>query len=381
MKFYIFSAQYLPTVGGVERYSNSLAKELINKGHSVTIVTSSLPYQPEQEIDSNGVNIIRLPVIPLMSGRFPVLKQSKQLKAFKKVFSLDKPDFCVIQTRFYINSIMAAHLCKKHNVPAIVIDHSTSHLMRGGIIGLAGNIYEHLAAFYLKSKINTFYGVSQRCVDWLNHFGINNAGILYNSIDINAINQIPIANKLTYVDTPEQILIVFSARLIEEKGVNKIIEAFNNISSKVNAKLVIAGTGPLFREIQNRQHDRITVTGALSYNDVIGLYKCADIFCLPTDYPEGFPTTVLESAACKTMLIASDKGGTSEIIIDDSYGILLKENTINNIEEALLKACRDKTYRQKCVDNAHKRLLDNFTWDKTCEKVIDIATRKQKNKK
>lgn len=378
MKFYIFSAQYLPTVGGVERYSNSLAKELINKGHSVTIVTSSLPSQPEQEIDPNGINIIRLPVIPLMSGRFPFLKQSNQLNDFKKLFAFDKPDFCVIQTRFYINSIMAAHLCKKHDVPAIVIDHSTSHLMGGGIIGLAGNIYEHLAAFYLKSLTNTFYGVSQRCVDWLNHFGIKNAGILYNCIDINAINQIPIANKLTYVDTPEQILIVFSARLIEEKGVNKIIEAFNNISSKVDAKLVIAGTGPLLQEIQNKQNDRIIVTGALSYNDVIGLYKCADIFCLPTDYPEGFPTTVLESAACKTMLIASDKGGTSEIILDDSYGILLKENTINNIEEALLKACKDKTYRQKCVDNAHKRLLDNFTWDKTCEKVINIALRKQK---
>ena len=80
MIFYIFSAQYLPTVGGVERYSNSLAKELISKGHSVTVVTSSIESQPEQEVDTDGINIIRLPVIPLMSGRFPVLKLSKSSK-------------------------------------------------------------------------------------------------------------------------------------------------------------------------------------------------------------------------------------------------------------------------------------------------------------
>ena len=57
MKFIIFSAQYLPTVGGVERYTNSLAKKLIAKGHKVSVVTSSLPGQPDVETDSDGIKI------------------------------------------------------------------------------------------------------------------------------------------------------------------------------------------------------------------------------------------------------------------------------------------------------------------------------------
>lgn len=376
MNFCFFRAQYLPTVGGVERYTNSLAKELIKKGHNVTVATSSLAGLPHSETDCDGINIRRLPSVPFMSGRFPAVKPSKELNKFIKDFARDKPDFCVIQTRFYILSLFAAWLCKKHNVPAIVIDHSTSHLMGGGFTGLLGNVYEHAAAYYLTRTVGDFYAVSCRCVKWLSHFDISAVGVLYNSVDLEYINSISLVEKTKYTDTADQLLIVFSARLIAEKGVYKIIDAFNGISSKVNAKLVIAGTGPLEEDIKNKQSDKITVTGVLNYDDVIALYKSADIFCLPTDYPEGFPTAVLESAACKTMLIASDKGGTSEIISDSNYGILLNDTSVDTIQKALLTACTDKEYREKCIENAYAKLSQTFTWDKTCDKLLEIANKK-----
>ena len=114
----------------------------------------------------------------------------------------------------------------------------------------------------------------------------------------------------------------------------------------------------------------------MNYDDVVALYKSADIFCLPTDYPEGFPTAVLESAACKTMLIASDKGGTSEIISDSTYGILLNDTSVDTIQKALLTACTDKEYREKCIENAYAKLSQTFTWDKTCDKLLEIANKK-----
>ena len=73
------------------------------------------------------------------------------------------------------------------------------------------------------------------------------------------------------------------------------------------------------------------------------------------------------------MVIASDRGGTSEIIKDDSYGVLLKENTVENIQRALLKACNDRCYRKNCAENLYRELINNFTWEKTCNKLISIA--------
>lgn len=369
MKFIIFSAQYLPTVGGVERYTNSLAKKLIAKGHTVSVVTSALPNQPDAETDSDGIKIFRLPCLMLMGGRFPIIKPSAQKKAFENHFAKEKYDFCVIQTRFYINSLFAAQLCKKHNVPSLVIDHSTSHLMGSGIIGKAGDIYEHFAASYIKKRTDKFYGVSGRCAQWLTHFGIEDAGVMYNCPNLDAINTIKPAAKSDYNCGEDEILVVFAARLIAEKGVLKLIEAFNGISANNKAKLIIAGDGALYNEVKAMETENISVVGALSFSDVIALYKAADIFCLPTDYPEGFPTTVLEAAACSTMVIAADKGGTGEIISSEEYGILITENTVDNLTKALEKAIDDKDYRSTAIKNAHEKLMESFTWDKTADKL------------
>ena len=369
MKFIIFSAQYLPTVGGVERYTNSLAKKLIAKGHTVSVVTSALPAQPDTETDADGIKIFRLPCHMLMNGRFPIIRQSAQKTAFEKHFAAEKYDFCVIQTRFYINSLFAAQLCKKHNVPSLVIDHSTSHLMGGGLVGKVGDIYEHFAAGFIKKRTDKFFGVSGRCAQWLKHFGIEDAGVMYNCPNLDAINTIPAASKADYGCGQDEILVVFAARLIAEKGILKLIEAFNRINTQNKAKLVIAGDGALYSQVKAMETDDISVVGALKFNDVIALYKAADIFCLPTDYPEGFPTTVLEAAACSTMVIAADKGGTGEIISSDEYGILITENTVDNLVKALEKSIDNQNYRCTAIKNAHAKLIESFTWEKTADKL------------
>ena len=373
MKFIIFSAQYLPTVGGVERYTNSLAKELIKNGHSVTVVTSALENVPMEETDTDGIHIFRLPCLMLMNGRFPVIKPSSEKSDFEKWFSRNKPDFCIIQTRFYINSIYAAYLCGKHSIPSIVIDHSTSHLMGGGIIGKVGDMYEHFAAGYIRKRVKGFFGVSKQCANWLKHFKIHNAGVLYNCANLEAIEKISPASKSDYNCKDDETLIVFAARLIPEKGVLKLIDAFNALPQDTAAKLVVAGTGALFDEVSQKAGDRIVVKGALPFEQVIGLYKAADIFCLPTDYPEGFPTTVLEAAACKTMLVATDKGGTAEVISDDSFGILIKDNTVENLTNALSKAIENDSYRSDCIENSYKKVMQTFTWPNTCNSLLSIT--------
>ena len=87
MKFCFFSTQYLPTVGGVERYTFNTARLLTERGHDVTVVTSSLKGLPQQETDSYGIKVVRVPSYPLMNGRFPFVKVTKLLPAMKKVFA------------------------------------------------------------------------------------------------------------------------------------------------------------------------------------------------------------------------------------------------------------------------------------------------------
>ena len=132
MTLCFFSAQYLPTVGGVERYTFQLAKRAAADGHRAIVVTSALPGLPEQETDPNGIEIFRLPVWPVMKGRFPVLRPGADfVRLTRQLFSLPI-DRAVVQTKMYTESVWAACALRRRGVPFLVIDHSTGFMPMGG---------------------------------------------------------------------------------------------------------------------------------------------------------------------------------------------------------------------------------------------------------
>ena len=117
-KVCIFSAQYLPTVGGVERYTYNIAKQLQKKGIDVTIVTSRISKLKEFEIE-NGIKIYRLPCYNLMNGRFPTVKFNGEYRKLMRMLKKQKYDLVITNTRFYIHSLvgvtlllnMVRHIC------------------------------------------------------------------------------------------------------------------------------------------------------------------------------------------------------------------------------------------------------------------------------
>ena len=82
----IFSAQFLPHVGGVENYTYHMAKELVKKGHEVTICTSNVEKVQVYE-NLQGINVYRLPCYNFVNGRFPVFKLSKEFFEVNKIIS------------------------------------------------------------------------------------------------------------------------------------------------------------------------------------------------------------------------------------------------------------------------------------------------------
>ena len=71
------------------------------------VVTSALPGLPEHEV-SDGVEVIRLPVWPLIGGRFPVPKPGGTLRRLMGQVWANHIDLCVVQARFYPSSLYAA---------------------------------------------------------------------------------------------------------------------------------------------------------------------------------------------------------------------------------------------------------------------------------
>ncbi len=129
MRFIFFSAQYLPTTGGIERYNHGLAKELVSRGHEVSIVTTRLPGVPEHET-TDGISIVRLPSWLLMSGRYPLLRARKSAPVMAPLWEGDIA-CSVIHTRFWAMSLWAARQCHRRKIPALVVEHGSSYLSLG----------------------------------------------------------------------------------------------------------------------------------------------------------------------------------------------------------------------------------------------------------
>ena len=375
MNFLIFSAQYLPTVGGIERYTNSLARKLIEKGHTVTVLTSSLQGLPQHETAADGIEIYRIPVKWIMDQRFSIPIPNGQFAAIAKELAAKKFDFAIIQTRFYLNSVWASRFCKKHGIKAMVVEHGTAHLIRDGIVGMIGSFYEHVAAKYVNHNCKNFYGVSIACCQWLEHFGIKAKGCLYNAIDPDTIfenadkGDAPLKEKINFEN---KTTIVFAGRFIKEKGVVNLANAFKVINKEFpDAQLVMAGDGALWQQVKDMNVENLHLTGNLSYQESLALLKNSQIFCLPT-FSEGFSTSVLEAAALKAMIITTATGGSPQLVKDSDHGTIIPSMESDDIVVALRDALKNPQHIQLCTENAYTNLMAHFTWEQVAEDLLNI---------
>lgn len=372
MTILFFSAQYLPTVGGVERYTWNLARRAAADGHRAVVVTSALPGLPDRQTDADGVEVVRLPVWPVMKGRFPVVRPSALWgRAWRQLWD-PRPDFCVIQTRMYTQSVLAARAAKAHGVRALVIDHSTGYMpVGGGVVGLAGRLYEQAACALVRRAVPDFYGVSAAVCRWLNTFGVQAAGCLPNAVDPAALAAEAAADPTDWrADLglpPGQKLAVFVGRLIPEKGAADLARAARDLPG---VTAVAAGDGPQRAELQALG---AVTPGALEHRRVVQLLCQADVYCLPTRYAEGFPTTLLEAAACGCPILCTPTAGTEELLPDETHGLLLPDATPQAIAAGLRAVLDDPDAARRRAANARARLEGRFTWDAVYKKLMTLA--------
>ena len=374
MTFCFFTAQYLPTPGGVERYTWNLARRCVAADHRALIVTSALPGLPARERDADGLEIYRLPAFPVMGGRFPVLRP------FAPAADLwaQGIDFAVIQTRMYTQSIWAARQCRRRGIPALVIDHSTGYMMHGGLGGVLGRWYEHLACGIIRRCGFPFYGVSGDVCRWLKTFGISAAGTLPNAVDPEELAALARAEDRTDWRQRLQVpadghLVAFVGRLIPEKGALQLAKAVQQLPGCV---LAVAGTGPE-EEALRAMGGSVHALGALPHAQIVQLLSQADCYCLPTEYAEGFPTTLLEAAACRCPIVCTHTAGTGELLPDGDYAVYLDDTRPETLAAALTTVLQDPgASRQRC-ERAFRNLAEHFTWQAVFATMMKTAQNAQ----
>lgn len=369
----LFSAHFLPSIGGVEKYTDNLARTLAEQGHRVTIVTNNTFGLTEHECLTNNVEIYRLPCIPLFNGRLPLPKRAGRFKTLLKELESNIFDFVSINTRFYPHTFIGVRLAEKQGIRPVVIDHGSAYLTFGSsLIDKVVVIYERAITALLKRHSIDFYGVSQASSDWLKTFGIRSKGVLSNAINAQKFRQSASSrNFRAELRIPGSSPVVsFTGRLIPEKGVDKLCAAAALIEQSAHPiHVLIAGAGPLERELRKSLPSNAHLLGKLSSPDIAALLAQSDAFCMPTR-SEGFSTSLLEASACGTPAIITNVGGVAEMIPDDTYGVVLPSTEPRAIAQAITTLCNDPDARNAIAHNIRNRTETEFSWQTTATKVL-----------
>ena len=130
--------------------------------------------------------------------------------------------------------------------------------------------------------------------------------------------------------------ILFLARIVPEKGLHYLIEAFKNI--KTEKKLVIAGDASHTNDYLNRikemakKDDRIIMTGFVEGKELDELFSNCYIYCLPSDI-EGMPMSLLEAMSYGCTCLVSDIEENIQVI--GQYSFKFRKSNIDDLKSKI----------------------------------------------
>lgn len=167
--------------------------------------------------------------------------------------------------------------------------------------------------------------------------------------------------------------ILFLGRLVPEKGVHYLIEAFRNVNT--DKKLLIAG-GSSDTEAYTQQlrelaagDDRIIFTGFVQGQLLQELYSNAYVYVLPSDV-EGMPLSLLEAMSYGNCCLISSIPECTEVVEDKA--LRFEKGNTDDLRAKLQALCDDPSLAEGYKNTAQRFICEKYSWDDVVEKTLEL---------
>lgn len=207
---------------------------------------------------------------------------------------------------------------------------------------------------FLKEKLETNSQFAGRIV------------MMHNFIPQNSIENVCENEEYRKLNLPTDY-ILYSGRFAEEKGIKTLLKVCKQLP---DIKFVFAGNGPLQNEVE--QVENITCTGFLDWNTMQQVIQNAEFAVFPSEWYENCPFVVMEAQLAHTALIASDLGGTSELLDDGVRGELFHAG-----DETQLKKKIEKWHANRELVEKYSKACNELSFDTVneyCDKYLGLIS-------
>ena len=259
-----------------------------------------------------------------------------------------------------------------HNIPAAFAMKNTSGKK---ILSLHGVFSQQIDQLHGKTTGNISKKYEQDALTWADAITVisKEAFDYYTSLGYKVF-QVPNALDITSLSQnedrrfPKQV--IFAGRLSVEKGIDALIEIGKKLPSDI--QLMILGTGPEEQKIKNlaKNQKNIHYLGYQNKENTISLIRGSDILIQPS-LKEGISSTILESMACGTVVIASNVGGNTELIENRINGIIKDPNDSNCFVEEIITLFDNAKLRQS-LENQARNTVKKYDWNQVGNLYLNI---------
>ncbi len=370
--------QILPSLrkinGGVERGALDIAKELAEKKFRSVIISSG--GDMAEKYKYKGVDHYTLQI-----EKKGLLNYFSSKAKFQKILKKIEPDVVHIRSRW--PAFCFSEIVKKNRIPLVTTYHGT----------YSGN------NFFFKKKYNQVMtsgditiSISKFIDDHIRYFFPNqnskikqiNRGIDCKYFDANSVSEIRKEKFLSSLGISERThIILLPARITAWKGHNVAIDAVKILIDKnpqLNFVLVLVGseddknkfTKKLKKKISKLNIiNRVIFCGNIS--DMPAVYSVADIVLSTSIEPEAFGRVSAEASAMAKPVIATNHGGSREIIENNVTGWLVEPRNPENLADKISYVLSlDQKKKDSIGQNAQKKIKQKFSLRQMLNQTLEV---------
>jgi len=396
MKIIMLSWEYPPKiVGGIARHVEEIAWSLAAiPGLEVHVVTCDFPNAPDNEV-TRGVHVHRVAPHESPGGYSDFVHWVHQLNAAmhdraealieewlapkrkgsarKDPKKLTAQEGIILHAHDWLAFFAGVRLKHTYRLPLVATIHATEYGRNSGIHNdlsrYIHNIEQELITEAWRVVVCTNF-MHNELTTALNTPS-DKLDIIYNGVAADKFQfDFPEEERIEFRSRfalPYEKVVMFVGRGVREKGAQVLIEALPKIRSQYKfTKLVIAGGGSKQHLMEQARSlgvgDQTFFTGFIPDDDLLRLYKVADVACFPSLY-EPFGIVALEAMAAHTPVVVSDAGGLPEVVESGVTGTVTYAGNVDSLARGIVNVLRDDALALDMAARAFEKVQTVFNWD------------------
>jgi len=165
--------------------------------------------------------------------------------------------------------------------------------------------------------------------------------------------------------TDKDFVFVFVGRLVKDKGIEELVEAFSQLKEKhPNIKLLLVGPyEPELDPLAPATHQIIETDQSIIHagfqQDIRPFLMISQALAFPS-YREGFPNVPMQAGCFNLPSIVTDINGCNEIIEDGKNGLIIPAKSVPELQNAMNRLLTDTALYLTLQSNARKMIVDRY---------------------